>query len=42
MDTAILPSTFVLTFLLAVGLFFFIRASTKDRTETARLISEQE
>lgn len=42
MDTAILPSTFVLTLLLAVGLFFFIRASTKDRTETAKLISEQE
>jgi hypothetical protein len=42
MDTAVLPSTFVLTLLLAVGLFFFIRASTKDRTETAQLISEQE
>ncbi|HEY9799870.1 MAG TPA: cofactor assembly of complex C subunit B [Leptolyngbyaceae cyanobacterium] len=42
MDTAILPSTFVLTLLLAVGLFFFIRASTKDRTETAKLISDQE
>ena len=42
MDTAVLPSTFVLTLLLAVGLFFFIRASTKDRTQTAQLISEQE
>ncbi|BAY40799.1 hypothetical protein NIES2111_51890 [Nostoc sp. NIES-2111] len=42
MDTAVLPSTFVLTLLLAVGLFFFIRASTKDRTETTQLISEQE
>jgi hypothetical protein len=42
MDTAILPSTFVLTLLLAVGLFFFIRASTKDRTETVKLLSDQE
>ncbi|MEM9769876.1 MAG: cofactor assembly of complex C subunit B [Cyanobacteria bacterium P01_D01_bin.71] len=29
------PSVFGLTFLLFIGLFFFIRASTKDRTETA-------
>ncbi|HIK04156.1 MAG TPA: cofactor assembly of complex C subunit B [Trichormus sp. M33_DOE_039] len=42
MDTAILPSTFLLTLLLSVGLFFFIRAATKDRTQTAQLISEQE
>jgi hypothetical protein len=42
MDTAVLPSTFVLTLLLTVGLFFFIRASTKDRTQTTQLISEQE
>lgn len=41
MDTAILPSTLLLTLLLAVGLIFFIRASTKDRTETAQLVSEQ-
>jgi hypothetical protein len=33
MNTAVLPSTFVLTLLLAVGLFFFIKASVKDRTE---------
>jgi hypothetical protein len=39
MDTAILPSTLLLTLLLSVGLFFFIRASTKDRTETAQLVS---
>ncbi|MBF2015051.1 MAG: cofactor assembly of complex C subunit B [Rivularia sp. T60_A2020_040] len=39
MDTAILPSTLLLTLLMSVGLFFFIRASTKDRTETARLVS---
>ncbi|MFN6564524.1 MAG: cofactor assembly of complex C subunit B [Nostoc sp. ChiSLP01] len=42
MDTPILPSTFLLTLLLSVGLFFFIRASTKDRTETAHLVSEQD
>jgi hypothetical protein len=42
MDTAILPSTLLLTFLLSVGLFFFIRASTKDRTEVAQLVSEQD
>lgn len=42
MDTAITPSTFLLTLLLSVGLFFFIRASTKDRIEKAQLISEQD
>ena len=42
MDTAILPSTFLLTLLLSVGLFFFIRASTKDRIEIAYLVSEQD
>ncbi len=42
MDTAILPSTLLLTLLLSVGLFFFIRASTKDRMETAQLVSEQD
>ncbi|MBN3869649.1 cofactor assembly of complex C subunit B [Nostoc sp. JL33] len=42
MDTPILPSTFLLTLLLSVGLFFFIRASTKDRTQTAQLVSEQD
>ena len=42
MNTAILPSTFLLTLLLSVGLFFFIRAATKDRTETLQLISEQD
>jgi Cofactor assembly of complex C subunit B len=41
MDTAILPSTLLLTLLLLVGLVFFIRAATKDRTQTAHLISEQ-
>ena len=31
----VLSSTFLLTLLLAVGLFFFIRAATKDRTQVA-------
>lgn len=39
MDNTILPSTLLLTLLLSVGLFFFIRASTKDRTQTAQLVS---
>ncbi len=39
MDTAVLPSTLLLTLLLSVGLFFFIRASTKDRIEKAQLVS---
>ena len=41
MNTAILPSTLLLTLLLAVGLFFFIRASVKDRTQEVKLVSEQ-
>jgi hypothetical protein len=32
-DIPVLPSTFFLTLLLMVGLFFFIRGSVKDRTE---------
>lgn len=36
MERTILPSTFFLTFLLAIGLWFFIRASVKDRTESLR------
>ena len=35
-----LPSAFGLTFLLFIGLGFFIRASTKTRIETATYISE--
>ncbi|MFH7024497.1 MAG: cofactor assembly of complex C subunit B [Heteroscytonema crispum UTEX LB 1556] len=42
MDTAILPSTLLLTLLLMVGLFFFIRASTKDRTQIAQLVWDQD
>jgi Cofactor assembly of complex C subunit B len=33
MNNPVLISTFILTILLAIGLFFFIRASTKDRIE---------
>lgn len=40
MTTPVLPSTFLLTLLLVVGLVFFIRASVKDRTETEKFISE--
>ena len=40
-NTATIPSLFVLTLVLATGLFFFIRASAKDRTEQVELISEQ-
>ncbi|NJR60778.1 MAG: cofactor assembly of complex C subunit B [Cyanobacteria bacterium CRU_2_1] len=42
MQTPILVSTALLTALLAVGLFFFIRASAKDRTEVTKLIAEQQ
>lgn len=41
MNTATIPSIFVLTLVLATGLFFFIRASAKDRTEQIKLISKQ-
>lgn len=41
MDFATLPSTLFLTVLLSIGLFFFIRASVKDRTQSVALASEQ-
>ncbi|HBW56485.1 MAG TPA: cofactor assembly of complex C subunit B [Oscillatoriales bacterium UBA8482] len=41
MMTPVIPSTFVLTLLMVIGLFFFVRASTKDRIEQEKLISEQ-
>lgn len=41
MDTSVLSSTFLLTLLLLVGLFFFIRASVKDRTQVASFVSDQ-
>ena len=37
----ILSSTLLLTLLMLVGLFFFIRASVKDRTQEVKLVSEQ-
>ncbi|MBD0268003.1 cofactor assembly of complex C subunit B [Pseudanabaena sp. FACHB-2040] len=37
MTNTVLSSTFLLTLLLMVGLFFFIRAATKDRTETLQV-----
>jgi Flp pilus assembly protein TadB len=40
-NTSILSSTFLLTLLLMVGLFFFIRASVKERTEQIELIAEE-
>lgn len=41
MTLTILSSTFFLTLLLAVGLFFFIRASFKDRTTTLTFDSSE-
>ncbi|MBD2579076.1 cofactor assembly of complex C subunit B [Oscillatoria sp. FACHB-1406] len=40
MNSPILSSTFFLTILLLVGLFFFIRASVKPRTEQIQLAAE--
>ncbi|MEL7038345.1 MAG: cofactor assembly of complex C subunit B [Cyanobacteria bacterium J06592_8] len=42
MTVPVLPSTFVLTALLGIGLFFFIKASVKDRIQQERLIAQQE
>ena len=36
-----LNSTFLLTILLAIGLFFFLRASSKDRTTVVEITSSQ-
>lgn len=41
MRSFVLPSTFLLTLLLMVGLFFFIRASVKDRIEELQWLSTQ-
>lgn len=40
-NTPTIASTFVLTLLMMVGLFFFIRASVKERTEQVELIIEE-
>ncbi|MDJ0593748.1 MAG: cofactor assembly of complex C subunit B [Pleurocapsa sp. MO_226.B13] len=41
MDLPVISSTFFLTLLMMIGLFFFIRASVKDRTKQIRLIPEE-
>lgn len=41
MSTSVIPSTFFLTLLMAIGLVFFIRASVKDRTQVITLASKQ-
>lgn len=41
MNLPVLPSTAFLTALLFIGLFFFIRASTKDRIEVAQLTANE-
>lgn len=41
MNQTVIVSTLLLTILLMIGLFFFIRASVKDRTEEVRLVSDQ-
>lgn len=41
MNTFIIPSTLLLTLLMLVGLFFFIRASVKERRQEVKLVSEQ-
>ncbi|WP_071515053.1 cofactor assembly of complex C subunit B [Geitlerinema sp. PCC 9228] len=41
MQTSVLSSTFFLTLLLGVGLFFFIKASIKDRTQQMQLTCKQ-
>ena len=37
-----LKSTFLLTILLSIGLFFFLRASSKDRTTTIEISTDQD
>lgn len=42
MDAPVLGTAFMLTCLSTIGLFFFIKASVKDRTQTVKLIAERE
>jgi len=42
MQTPVLSSTALLTGLMAIGLMFFIRASTKDRIQVVRLVAPQQ
>ncbi len=41
MESTVSQSTFFLTMLLGVGLFFFMKAATKDRTEVAEFVTKQ-
>jgi hypothetical protein len=41
MSLPVLSSTFFLTFLLAIGLFFFVKASVKARIEQQKLVADQ-
>ncbi|HEY9623276.1 MAG TPA: cofactor assembly of complex C subunit B [Crinalium sp.] len=41
MGNSVLISTALLTVLLAIGLMFFIRASTKDRIQVDKLVTDQ-
>ncbi len=41
MENVVSQSTFFLTILLGIGLFFFIKAATKDRTELAEFSTDQ-
>lgn len=41
MENSVLISTALLTLLLLVGLFFFIKASTRERTEVAMLTADE-
>ena len=38
MNLPVIPSTFFLTLLMMIGLFFFIRASVKDRIKQIQLV----
>jgi hypothetical protein len=40
-DLPVIPSTFFLTLLMMIGLFFFIRASVKDRTKQIQLVPSE-
>ena len=41
MNLPVIPSTFFLTLLMMIGLFFFIRASVKDRTKQIQLVPSE-
>lgn len=41
MDTPVLTSTLLLTLLLLVGLFFFVKASVKERLQQAQFVADQ-